>query len=468
MRSGRIIMIALAGCCLFYVSCQSAPAVPENPAPAASGLNPDAAFPDYASKVLVVEIAAIGCPMSLSFCTELEKMHPALLKQGADALKIDVSPSADAVSQFYAVHPVSFKHIQDAAGEHKKKLDVFLIPTIVVIDKFGYIRFRGSLVPDELLKLAAKLSAETAPVPDAALKPAFKQGDAAPDFTAETIDGETFKLLDEVKSAGRVALFFNSLTCPFSMAALPQFEELSRSPAYASSVEFVVVNFENNPDELKTRADEWGFNCKYIADSAGILNSWRIEGAPFAAVVSADGKIEQYEFFNSKSLVKTLSAAVTTEFLANLKPLFPIFARDGENKFDFQEFAKPYKMVLLSLQKAEDPLAQDGADELAEFAASLGNSGGIGVLVIDVSEDPAAAAEYYKEKEYSFKVIYDPSGATLDSAGVMNPPHYFLVTPAGKIVDSGIMNPDRLNHYIAIMVEGKPFEPYTEPSPTAG
>ena len=65
-------------------------------------------------------------------------------------------------------------------------------------------------------------------------------------------------------------------------------------------------------------------------------------------------------------------------------------------------------------------------------------------------------------------MVLDEDGKIREKAGVEETPYYLIVSPDGKVAFSGGMEPEKWNHYLGLLLAGRPLEPYVEKAPAWG
>jgi peroxiredoxin len=118
-------------------------------------------------------------------------------------------------------------------------------------------------------------------------------GAKAPDFTVTTIEGKPISLSEVAKDAKAVVVCFTCNQCPVAVAYEDRFIEFNKKYA-DKGVKFVAinVNYTENLEQMKARAEEKGFNFPYAYDDSG--DSARAYGArvtPHLFVINSEGKL---------------------------------------------------------------------------------------------------------------------------------------------------------------------------------
>ncbi|MDD5669826.1 MAG: TlpA disulfide reductase family protein [Candidatus Omnitrophica bacterium] len=92
------------------------------------------------------------CPMCREGIKKLNEMYPQLVKDNFEVLSINVREQESKVSRFVKANSLAFKILLDKTGNTAKDYGLVGIPTYIIIDKEGCIRFRDHFLPQEELK----------------------------------------------------------------------------------------------------------------------------------------------------------------------------------------------------------------------------------------------------------------------------------------------------------------------------
>jgi len=142
-----------------------------------------------------------------------------------------------------------------------------------------------------------------------------KPGEKAPDFKATGVDGKEYTL---PKDAEATVVCFTCNQCPVAVAYEDRFIQFAKQYK-DKGVKFLAinVNYSEDLDAMKQRAEEKGFTFPYAFDASG--DSARAYGAtktPHLFVVDGDGKVAYVGAFDdsmtkpSKGYVKDAVDAV--------------------------------------------------------------------------------------------------------------------------------------------------------------
>lgn len=117
----------------------------------------------------------------------------------------------------------------------------------------------------------------------------LSEGDAAPDFTAELVGGETFTLSE---NKGKVVLINLWATwCGPCVGEMPAFEKLYNE--YGDDLKIVGVNCVEDKDTVDAFVKDNGYTFPIAYDENGVINGrYPTQGIPYTLVIGKDGVIK--------------------------------------------------------------------------------------------------------------------------------------------------------------------------------
>jgi peroxiredoxin len=127
-------------------------------------------------------------------------------------------------------------------------------------------------------------------------------GDKAPDFKAIGVDGKEYTLEGAMKDADAVVVCFTCNQCPVAIAYEDRFIAFNKD-FEDQKVVFVAINV--NPEsieDMKSKAEEKGFNFPYAQDEAGeSAKAYGAEVTPHLFVVDKEGKVAYIGAFDDNA-----------------------------------------------------------------------------------------------------------------------------------------------------------------------
>ncbi|MBE5924391.1 MAG: TlpA family protein disulfide reductase [Lachnospiraceae bacterium] len=117
----------------------------------------------------------------------------------------------------------------------------------------------------------------------------LSEGDTAPDFTAELVDGSKFSLSE---NSGKVILINLWATwCGPCVEEMPAFEKLNKE--YGDDVKIVCVNCMEAKSDVNSFVKQNGYTFPVAYDESGAINmKYPTQGIPYTLVVGKDGKVK--------------------------------------------------------------------------------------------------------------------------------------------------------------------------------
>jgi thiol-disulfide isomerase/thioredoxin len=144
--------------------------------------------------------------------------------------------------------------------------------------------------------------------------PNYEQGDLVPDFSLETIEGESVSLGDY---AGKVIFleFFNTW-CPYCKQAYPSTKKLSAIYPWGEQVVFLKINRGEEPTKVQEFVNQYPSDWKVLVDKdEKIYRSFFDRGVPAFVIINSSGELSY----------KTTGwgSSVYNDLLSELKKLVP-------------------------------------------------------------------------------------------------------------------------------------------------
>ena len=117
----------------------------------------------------------------------------------------------------------------------------------------------------------------------------LKEGDIAPEFTAQLADGSTFTLSD---GKGKVVLLnFWATWCGPCVGEMPAFEKLHKE--YGDDVAILAVNYMEDASTVDRFIDENGYTFPIAYDEDGTINmKYPSDGIPYTVILDKEGVIQ--------------------------------------------------------------------------------------------------------------------------------------------------------------------------------
>ncbi len=114
------------------------------------------------------------------------------------------------------------------------------------------------------------------------------EGDTAPDFSAETIGGGSFKLSEQSDKV--VILNFWATWCSPCVGEMPAFQKLCDE--YGDTLAVLAVNCMEDKETVDKFASDNGYTFPIAYDEEGEINmKYPTDGIPYTVIIGTDGKV---------------------------------------------------------------------------------------------------------------------------------------------------------------------------------
>lgn len=125
----------------------------------------------------------------------------------------------------------------------------------------------------------------------------IKQGNIAPDFSIQLLDGTTVKLSEITKSGKAVLLHFWATWCPPCIRELPSMNKLSqniKNEGKNSKIAFLGISVSDTKKDCVNfiKKNDYSFPCG-VDETGTIASLYGIQGIPASILISPNGKIEK-------------------------------------------------------------------------------------------------------------------------------------------------------------------------------
>jgi peroxiredoxin len=120
--------------------------------------------------------------------------------------------------------------------------------------------------------------------------PRLRSGDEAPDFTLQTLDGQTVSLSD-YRGKGVILNFWGTfcLPCRTEMPAFQQQYELNKD----NGLEILAVNMDEAEASVQGFVNQYGLTFPILMDKGRVAELYRIDPLPTTMLINPDGQIER-------------------------------------------------------------------------------------------------------------------------------------------------------------------------------
>ncbi len=302
---GAGLLAAAAGAALLAAGCApagqgTAPGTPPDAAPPAPGTAKAMAPADLlkanglAGRVVLVEFGAVEGGLSRHGLETMVQWQGDDKVRDLAYLRVELSKDRRAADAYYAANPVAFPVYRDPEGAAARAFDATVVPTFILVDKAGRVRYRGPL-PDSLkiLEWGEALVAEKAGTgADAPLlglsRPAARK--LLDDTRLPDLAGTVKPLRDYMGKRGLVAVFVDT-NCPFSGEAIADMGRVARA-LQDRQVGAVLVNLAEPKDRVRQFFGERQVGAPVLYDEGpATQQAWQVEIAPTVVLFDAQGTL---------------------------------------------------------------------------------------------------------------------------------------------------------------------------------
>jgi len=245
-------------------------------------------------KVALVEFGTIGCALSESGLDKMIRMHKAREIDGLVYVRVEREKEDEASRRYYTGKAPGFGVCYDAGAALAKAFDAIAIPTVLLVDKFGRVRYRGPF--PEAAKLAEWVAALREQKADAGPEVALfgLSPLEAPKLLAETklpdLGGTVKPLREWAGPKGLLAVFVDT-RCPFSGQAVTDMPKVAGDLA-KRQVSSVLVNLGEKEKTVREfyAKRELGMPVVYDTTTA-TQKAWHVDAVPTVVLFDAGGTV---------------------------------------------------------------------------------------------------------------------------------------------------------------------------------
>jgi thiol-disulfide isomerase/thioredoxin len=257
---------------------------------------------DYLGKVLVLELATVGCPLSEEIyraLIDLREEYP----DNVEFVRIDYGQSLSGTRAYYKKYPPNFHVIGDPSGKIGKSFVSQSFPTLYLFGKWGKMRYMGGFDPARFRSMANRLSAEKKEnKKNFFLDRVLDKGDALPCFTIKDFDGKSVSLTEYCGKAKAFVLVIAGTSCPISRIAVQNLAEFSRRKDYRG-LSVLVVNIGEEAKAVKSVYEPMNLPFPVLVDAKEKLAKvLKIGSVPTIFVAGKTGKVECRSLWNFEAV----------------------------------------------------------------------------------------------------------------------------------------------------------------------
>jgi thiol-disulfide isomerase/thioredoxin len=300
LKKEMVVLSAVLAVCVGIVSCSREANTP-GAKPAKPATAPSDIITQNKGKILVALFGMETCPgteKSTPLLAEFARNKP----EGVVVYRIDVPLAGHPFEEAKNLSP-DLSYAIDNGRAMATRLEFFFYPTLYIFDRDGVVRFSGGLEPDRLRTMVSELLAE---VPGTEKKmytqPLVKAGEIIPDFTISNSNGSATNLSQLCADTGAM-LLFSTTTCPFSLAAVDDFEKVKKDLS-GKKFNYVIVTFGEDAKNVGDlyAAKSPGSIVVVDADKSVSSKYFAVSAVPFVYVLNKDRKVvDRFPFTYDKA-----------------------------------------------------------------------------------------------------------------------------------------------------------------------
>jgi len=104
------------------------------------------------NKVTLLDFSTTWCPPCRAIVPVLKGLYEAHKAQGLQVIAVYLNEAKATVEAYATEHDIPYPVLLDTAGSTGSSYNVRGVPTIILVDKEGLIRYRGHRVPTDMIK----------------------------------------------------------------------------------------------------------------------------------------------------------------------------------------------------------------------------------------------------------------------------------------------------------------------------
>ncbi len=256
----------------------------------------------FKGKVLVLELAAVGCHLSgevYEALLELRDEYP----DTVEFVRVDHGQSVEKSRAYYRKHPPNIHVIGDPTGRIGKSFPSQAFPTLYLFGKWGRMRFMGGYDPAAFRSMLNKVAVEKKiNEKNFFLKRNLDKGDLLPIFTLPDLAGKKVALEKFRKDSKALVLVFSGTSCPISRKAVVQLGVLARKKGY-EEMSILVVNLGEGGKATAKVYQPMNLPFPVLVDrKETLVKPFGIESVPTIFVAGKHGQVALRSLWNYEAV----------------------------------------------------------------------------------------------------------------------------------------------------------------------
>lgn len=108
---------------------------------------------DFKGRPVILFIWTTWCPFCRKELDDLQERYKDIRAAGIELLAVDTGEAKEKVEKYLGAKNIGFPVLLDSASEVAFSYNVIGVPTIILIDSSGLIRFQGNELPENYIQI---------------------------------------------------------------------------------------------------------------------------------------------------------------------------------------------------------------------------------------------------------------------------------------------------------------------------
>lgn len=246
-------------------------------------------------KAVLIEFGTIGCELSEEGLTAMIRLQAEKRIPDLSYMRVELVADQGESDEYYSKKTPGFPVRHDPEMKMAGAFDATIIPSFVLVDRFGNVRYRGGQPLEEhLMAWVDALNAEkTDPGSDVPLFGARELD--IPGLLATTelpvFGGNTRKRLEEYMGRNGLLVTFVDTLCPLAAQIIGELPD-HVSILAEQGIAVVLVNVNNSEEAVRDYFGDRELSTPILYDvSSGTHSKWDIFGVPRFFLISSDRRL---------------------------------------------------------------------------------------------------------------------------------------------------------------------------------
>jgi thioredoxin-related protein len=317
MNTGRSIVMILLLVCAGWIGCSPSPdEMGSKATPTSSFLETHGLL----GHVTLLEFGAVGCEVSEKGLERMNAWQRGGDIKGLRYIRIEGSRNEAAADAYYSSRKDVVPVVRDADSAIARTFNAMAIPTFVLADKFGRIRYRGSLPADNIEEWSRALVAEKTDNGTDALMFGVADLDINKlllDTSLPSADGSPAEPLHEKMGGNGLMIVFVDTECPFAGQVMKEMPDIAKVLA-KQKIPTVLVNIDDDKAAVTKFYKEQKVGVPVVYDEGTSTHlKWGVSSVPTVFLINSKGEL----LYNGVSVWANVVSAVEKDLGASADSL---------------------------------------------------------------------------------------------------------------------------------------------------